>query len=327
VSAVSHESQRRDDGETLVRLASFVPSAPWGGKGYVTDVGGPVHWVDFGGPDDDAKPVIVMVHGLGGSHLNWVTVAPALAEHARVLAVDLAGFGLTPIAHRSASVRSNAGLLDRFLRRVVGRPVILVGNSMGGMISLLHARRHPDSVAALILVDPAIPLRPWLIDRQVAVGVAASAVPFVGARLARSMRGGGSARAMVRSLANLCFADPTRVSPEVMEADVALAEHRLRLASEKDAFAVAARSLVMLAQNRRSYFHMMSRIEAPTMLVHGSRDRLIARAAADAAAKANPAWHYVVFDGVGHVPQLEVPEAFIEEVLSWLRHTGLLPAP
>ena len=50
-----------------------------------------MHYVDFGGPDDG--PTIVLVHGLGGSHLNWDLLAPRLTPHARVLALDLPGFG------------------------------------------------------------------------------------------------------------------------------------------------------------------------------------------------------------------------------------------
>ena len=58
------------------------------------DLGGPVHFADFGG----SGPTMVLVHGLGGSHLNWLAVGPALAARARVLAPDLAGFGRTPLA-------------------------------------------------------------------------------------------------------------------------------------------------------------------------------------------------------------------------------------
>src|ERR1700727_675723 len=101
-----------------------------------------------------SAPPMVLVHGLGGSHLNWVAIAPALAAERRVLALDLAGFGLTPAAGRSATVQSNARLLARFVRDIAGSPAVLVGNSMGGMISILHAGADPETVAGLVLVDP-----------------------------------------------------------------------------------------------------------------------------------------------------------------------------
>ncbi|HEY6480179.1 MAG TPA: alpha/beta fold hydrolase, partial [Streptosporangiaceae bacterium] len=81
-----------------------------------------MHWVDFGGPPDTATPPLVLVHGLGGSHLDWVRVAPALAAQRRVLALDLPGFGLTPAAGRLATVPASAALLGRFVREVAGAP-------------------------------------------------------------------------------------------------------------------------------------------------------------------------------------------------------------
>src|SRR5438067_1946581 len=97
------------------------------------DLGGPVHFADFGG----SGPTMVLVHGLGGSHLNWLAVGPALAARARVLAPDLAGFGRTPLAGRSAHVRANAQLLDRFIDAVAEGPATLIGNSMVGVHAMI----------------------------------------------------------------------------------------------------------------------------------------------------------------------------------------------
>ncbi len=158
---------------TRVGAARQLPAswaARWGGRGHRTDLGGEVHWIDFGAPSGRPAPPMVLVHGLGGSHLNWVQVAPALAAERRVLAVDLAGFGLTPAAGRSATVHANADLLYRFVRDVAGSPAVLVGNSMGGLISILLAQARPDTVAGLVLVDAPMPVpelrdlrraRPW----------------------------------------------------------------------------------------------------------------------------------------------------------------------
>ena len=94
----------------------------------------------------DGTP-IVFVHGLGGSHLNWCLIGPQLAAGRRAVALDLHGFGLTPGTRATSTVQHNARLLDRFVREVTGTPVILVGNSMGGLISILQASAAPDTVA------------------------------------------------------------------------------------------------------------------------------------------------------------------------------------
>src|SRR5439155_6364582 len=73
------------------------------------DLDGPVHYADFGGDG----PTMVLVHGLGGSFVDWAAVGPDLAGRARVVAPDLAGFGHTPLDGRSASVEANRDLLDR----------------------------------------------------------------------------------------------------------------------------------------------------------------------------------------------------------------------
>jgi pimeloyl-ACP methyl ester carboxylesterase len=117
------------------------------------------------------------------------------------------------------------------------------------------------------------------------------------------------------------------MAPEVFEAGVALAEHRAGLPDEEAAFIAAARSLLRVVQDRKGYEALMRRIAVPVLLVHGSRDRLVARAAADAVAANNTHWDYQVFDGAGHTPQLEVPEAFLAETLGWLNRSEVPARP
>ena len=149
---------------TATRPAPWAFAAPWGARGYVTDLDGPVHWIEFG-PGQESGPAssqdetpIVFVHGLGGSHLNWCLIGSQLAAGRRVVALDLHGFGLTPGTRGTSTVRRNAALLDRFVREITGTPVILAGNSMGGLISILQAATAPDTVQGLVLIDPALPL-------------------------------------------------------------------------------------------------------------------------------------------------------------------------
>jgi len=279
------------------------------------DLDGPVHFADFGGEG----PTMVLVHGLGGSHVNWTAVAPALARRARVLAPDLAGFGRTPLAGRAATVQANRRLLDRFLDAVSDGPAILVGNSMGGLIAMMEAARRPARVERLVLVGPAQP-RPsrTLIDPVVALTFAAYAVPGVGERVLgwRARRLGPEE--LVRRTLALCCADATGIAPDVLAAHVAMARERQTMPWAHAGFLEAARSIMGLLARRRHVEKMIASIRSPTLVVQGTEDRLVPLAASRATVRLRPDWSLSVFDGVGHVPQIETPRRFVDTVCMWL---------
>src|SRR5205807_8396921 len=106
------------------------------------DLGGPVFYLEDTGPP--SGPTFVLVHGLVGSHANWLALAPLLARRGRVLALDLPGFGLSPLAGRKASMSSSRSIMARFIHDVAAAPVVLVGNSMGGALSITEAVADPD---------------------------------------------------------------------------------------------------------------------------------------------------------------------------------------
>src|SRR5207247_9981594 len=90
-----------------------LPDSSW------IDAGGRIHYRRWDGPAEGGT--IVCVHGLGGSLLNWALVPPGLARHGTVVALDLAGFGLTPPDGRGTDVASYRGLLDLYIRDVAER--------------------------------------------------------------------------------------------------------------------------------------------------------------------------------------------------------------
>ncbi|WP_295699438.1 alpha/beta hydrolase [Lapillicoccus sp.] len=289
----------------------------WGGTGHVTELGGPVHWADFGGPEDDGPP-IVMVHGLGGSHLNWVLVAPAFTDHHHVYAVDQAGFGLTPGTGRDTSVHANAELVATFLREIVGAPAVLVGNSMGGMVSSIVAARHPELVRGLVLVDPSVPIPRGWPDPKVALTFGLYATPFLGERYMEQMTARTSDRKRVQGVIDLCFADPSRADPAVVDAGVVLAAHRRGIPGQEKAFLGAARSLMRVLAVPARYRDLLRGIRVPVLLIHGEVDRLVDIAAARSVAADNPGWETTFYPGVGHTPQLEVPDLVTERLALWL---------
>lgn len=292
-------------------------------RSLTVDLDGPTHYFDFGGNPDG--PVVVGVHGLGGAAWNWAAVAPLLTDQVRFVALDLAGHGRTPAQGRPTTVSGNRRLLDRFLREVVGEPAILMGNSMGGAISLFTAAKSPDLVRALVLVDPALP-RPLLspVDPVVAGRFLLVSVPGLGEAALQRRRRRASAEQQVRETLALCCVDSSRIPADVVALGIAFAEERASDEFAARDFLAAARSLMKVLARSKRFAKTAQRVRVPVLLVHGAQDRLISLRQARRIASANPAWQLAVADDVGHVPQLEAPEWTAGTVCAWLTEHALL---
>jgi pimeloyl-ACP methyl ester carboxylesterase len=289
----------------------------------VVDLDGPVHYLDFGG---EGSPLL-MVHGLGGSAINWLAVGPRLAERHHALAVDLAGFGQTPLFKRSAAVGANAALVREFIEQVFDEPVTLMGNSMGGHISILVAADHPKWVERLVLVDPAVPgvhvRRP---DPAMLGVMAALSVPGLAENLLdRRARMLGPEGLVTQTLA-LVSADPSRVSAEVVEAHLRLTRERANLGAQNSrAFLQATRSIGLRMADPRFWLRARQ-VKAPTLVIHGELDRVIPLAAARELVSRVPGWTLKVIEGAGHVPMMETPDLFMSVFNEWMVYK-IAPTP
>jgi pimeloyl-ACP methyl ester carboxylesterase len=292
-------------------------TGPGTGESRTADLGAHVHYVDFGATSDG--PTLVLVHGLGGSHLNWDLLAPDLTGHGRVLALDLPGFGMSWPTRRPATLRRNVAVLARFVREVAEPPVVLVGNSMGGLVSVLLTDREPHLVRGLVLLDPALPA-PSRVLRSPATAAALllHALPGIGERLRRNRRRRIGARATVRETLRLCGVDEAALPQGLVERYVALVEHQSDVTGIDRAFLSASRSLAWALVRARRYRGAMSSIRLPVLLVHGDQDRLVPVTAARATARDHPAWRYIELPGVGHLPHLQVPHELATVILEWL---------
>ena len=315
------------------RPAPWDYAAPWGARGYLTDLDGPVHWIEFTTEEPDkgqgtsaSQPPIVFVHGLGGSHLNWCPLGPRLAAGRRAVALDLHGFGLTPGLRANSTVQANARLLDRWIQTVVGEPVILVGNSMGGLISILETSNNPDAHQGPGPARPRPPApaaetrlagqrpvpalrhtRPGRIRRRQADGQ----------RLAGKSRPAARPALLRRPVASRPRDDPGRGRAQHQ----ASPGHARPGAARARIFLAAARSLLRVLSRRQRFAKMMAGIDVPVLLIGGEDDRLVPVAAMRQAAARNPRWESVILPGVGHTPMLEVPDDTSAVIRDWLdRH-------
>jgi pimeloyl-ACP methyl ester carboxylesterase len=296
-----------------------LPDSTW------ADVNGPVHYREWPGPPEG--PTFVCVHGLGGSHLNWAGVAPGLSRLGRVLALDLAGFGLTPPAGRGTSLGANWRLLDGFLRALRLGPVALVGNSMGGNISMIQAAHAPDTVSSLILVDAAFPRArsirgPRSVRGQTSPRVAAVFGLYANRRVGQWFVANRARRlgpeGLVRETFRICAADPSSIDPRLVAAHVEMARHRADFDYATDAFLEAARSILQAQVYPGRYRELVRAIRTPGLVMHGAQDILIAEAAAREAVIGHPNWTLEVFPDLGHIPMMEDPARWLAIVERWL---------
>ena len=276
---------------------------------------GPIHYRAWDGP---AETTFVLVHGLGGSHLNWVRVAPGLAGLGRVLAIDLPGYGTTPLAGRGAGLMDLRKALDTFVEREATGEVVLVGNSMGGVVSVLEAAVAPDRVAGLVLTCSAFPWAPGALPSPLVLGAfAATDVPGLGDALVTARLRGLSPEQIVRLGLRLTTTDPGGIPGDVVRLHEDMVRAQRDLPDLPAAFVASARSLLRLGRRPDVARGAMDAVRCPVLVLHGRRDRFVPARYAEAALAAHPTWRGRFFPDLGHVPQLEAPGRWLTEVADW----------
>ena len=279
------------------------------------DLDGPVRYRTWEGPEDTT---FVLLHGLGGSALNWIQVAPALAGLGRVVIPDLIGFGDTPRAGRRSGLMDQRRMVSGLIRAAATGRVIVAGNSMGGGVGILTAAVDPDAVDGLILTASILPwVRGWRPHPVVMAAFAAYRSPVAGEWLVRRRFGPVDPVLAVRASLAMIAADPRSVPAEMIRLMAEQVRARAQDPDAGPAFLEAARSMLRLGRQPARASTAIDAVRCPVLLLHGGRDRLVPAAFAEGALRAHPAWRGRIFPDLGHVPQVEAPARWFEEVARW----------
>src|SRR5262249_14302195 len=140
----------------------------------------------------------------------------------------------------------------------------------------------------------------------------------LGVRVLRRIAARLGPEGLVREALRVSAADSSAIDPRLVQAIVELTAARNELEHTGPSFIEAAQSIFQ-AQVRPARFRALVRaIAPPALVVHGALDQLVPVGAAIAAAQSHPNWKVVVFDDLGHIPQMEAPERFLGAVLIWL---------
>ena len=296
------------------------PSLRWWPGSLVDTPAGPVH-VRHASTAERGAPTVVLVHGLGGTATNWGPLAWRLRTEVDAYAIDLPGYGATP-PRDGHTITSHAIALAGYLQAAHHDPVHLVANSMGGLVSVLVAARHPERVRSLLLISPAMP-RLARVPRDAAL-LGLLTLPRVGERaMARSAA--ADPEAVLRQIASVIYGEPGRIDPEWFE--VAIAERRV-LNSQPyaaEVFLGTLRSLVGAYLWPWPVWRDVSRLSMPVRVVYGGRDRLVAEASSQWR-RALPSVQLSHLPSSGHVAMMEQPDLVADLVREHLAQVARQPS-
>lgn len=253
-------------------------------------------------------PPVLMVHGLGGSWRNWLENIPYLSRRHRVVALDLPGFGTSPLPERQITIGSYGDFLVGFADALDLDPdTALVGHSMGGFISTEAAIARPERFSSLVLVAAAGITYAWVTPSQkdMAKLIVKAMMPLASGSLERNF---GRSRLRAAQFAGV-FAHPTRISREMLW--------------ELGSYAIDAPGLIQAAYALAGYDtrDRLPEIRIPTLLIWGNKDLLVPVPAAYAYRRKIPRAELSLLDDTGHMIQMERPARFNDDVEEFIdRH-------
>lgn len=248
------------------------------------------------------------IHGLEGSSRNWDRLAAVLAARSAGYALDLPGSGSSAPSRRRSSVAADARLVARLISRIGGQPVHLVGNSRGGVVATVLAAQYPDLVRTLTLISPAVPDFRVIGERGASARLALVMLPGAMGPLTR-MLDALAPEDRARGLALTCFGEPDKLTAADLAAAAAdNAAHRAApWASENTVRSLRSLIWAQLRPGRWSLAAAARTVVHPTLVVWGTRDRLVDCRLAQRTTAAFANSRLLMLEKTGHVAQMERP--------------------
>ncbi|OZG74784.1 alpha/beta hydrolase [Hahella sp. CCB-MM4] len=244
---------------------------------------------------------IVLLHGFAANKENWLRFSRYLTPQYHILAPDLPGHGdSTKDMNLSYHIEDQVRYLDELMTTLGVSQFHLVGNSMGGAISSLYAARHPDKITTLSLFDPA-----GIYDHE--------------SEFAKLLKEGEN--------------------PLIVENEEDF-EQLMNFAMEEPPFVpwpittvIAERSIANKAINEKIFGELLEdfaqldfkqqirTISAPTFILWGEQDRVIAWQNAEQFTSLIPNSRKLILPHVGHAPMIEEPEKSAEILKTFIETT------
>lgn len=281
-------------------MAEHMLGDPDAGDRFVRLDDGDMHVAEDGKP---GAPVLLLIHGTGGSTAWWDPVVPSLASAYRVIRVDLFGHGRSASPAGGYDIPTQARRVGAALDRLGAGRVAAIGHSTGGSVATALAEQRPDLVAALALIDtgpdPDAFISQGLLSRLLLA-------PLPG-RLLWALR----TEATIRKAMGTAFTRPIDI-PDALIQDTRGMTHR----------ALAATSRASLRYlGRRSLPARLTALGLPVLVIFGTEDHRW-RSSSAAAYRVVPDIRVELLPGVGHTPMQEDPQTTGKLLLDFAAAAG-----
>lgn len=255
--------------------------------------GAEVNYVEIG----EGEPIL-FVHGLAGCWRNWLENLPHFGHTHRAIALDLPGFGDSPMPSWPIDMPAYGRLIHDFCEKLgIDGVAALVGNSMGGFAATEAVIERPSRFERLVLVSAAGISFAEALGREAtafASSVKAAALVLIGHPSVHFLSRPRSQRIGFGRLVNY----PNRLRAELLWEQIEPSIGAPGLAQAVSAIA---------GYDTR---HRLPEIEIPTMVVWGLKDRIVPVEAAIGYHRLIPDSRLEIFERTGHLPQLERPSRF-----------------
>ncbi len=260
---------------------------------------------------------LILLHGFGASIGHWRHNLEVLGDRHTVYALDMLGFGASEKAPANYSVDLWVEQIHDFWKAFIRTPVILIGSSIGSLISLAAAAKYPEMVGGVVMMslpDPDIEKEaiPELLYPLVAKIKSFFANPLLIKAVFYLVR----QPSILRRGVSLAYANPEAVSVELLD---------IFAKPPQDRGSARAFTALVKSRNHPNYSpnvkKLLSNLTIPILLIWGEKDRIIPFALASKFASLNENLELITLENVGHFPHDECPEQINQGILDWIDTT------
>ena len=255
-----------------------------------------VNYVEMSPSKEAARLTVLFVHGLSGSWQNWLENIPHFSRAHRVIALDLPGFGDSPMPPWQISIGAYGRVLHRFCEALGVGDCAAVGNSMGGFICAEAASAEPERFEKLVLVSAAGVSHARTRGRpaETAARMSVALTPLVLNAWERGLRRPRVRQATFKGL----FQHPELLRPELLV-------EQFRSSAARPGFLPAVQALFGY-----DILDQLTEVQVPTLIVWGRNDHVVPPGDAQGYTQRLRNSRTVILDDTGHLPQLERPVRF-----------------